>query len=462
MSVKRASRTRLSSRDREIARMGISPCRSQSTVIALGLVTLALAAATVAAAQEVVDLSARDQWLEPDFAHVFRVGVPIGEEWEMFANISKVAFDAEGNLYVFDSGGSRADLRIVVFDSTGEFRWHFGSAGEGPGEFRSPATYAVSRDGTTIVADLGHPAYHLFNASGQFLRMVRGGMGTPRAGESGDAVASVGLAVLPEIHVDPRGGAVYSMEGRTWLLSSLGGLAWPSGYRPIDRHDIGGEEVRAETLVRAWRPEREPREDDLAANLPRIASPDGQSTSMADVLRGQPRPLVFEPELLMGVLPTGDIVYSDSSTYALNVTARDDGALLRTITRPFRPERVSPGIEAEFNRKREETLRGSAATSGGSYSFSLGEARFYSEIPVIQALSATWEGRIWVMRRGGEPLEDGPIDVLTAAGEYVGTYRIGATRMPDAFGPNGLAAFIEFDEFEVASVVVRRLPAAVR
>ena len=56
----------------------------------------------------------------------------------------------------------------------------------------------------------------------------------------------------------------------------------------------------------------------------------------------------------------------------------------------------------------------------------------------------------------------GPIDVVTADGRYVGTFTTEATAMPDAFGPNGMAAFIELDEFEVASVVVRRLPAAVR
>ena len=56
----------------------------------------------------------------------------------------------------------------------------------------------------------------------------------------------------------------------------------------------------------------------------------------------------------------------------------------------------------------------------------------------------------------------GHIDVLTAEGEYVGTYATGATEMPDAFGPDGLAAFIELDEFDVARMVVRRLPTEVR
>ena len=51
---------------------------------------------------------------------------------------------------------------------------------------------------------------------------------------------------------------------------------------------------------------------------------------------------------------------------------------------------------------------------------------------------------------------------MTADGRYVGTFTTEATAMPDAFGPNSMAAFIELDEFEVASVVVRRLPAAVR
>ncbi|MDE2877030.1 MAG: hypothetical protein OXQ93_16425, partial [Gemmatimonadota bacterium] len=77
-------------------------------------------------------------------------------------------------------------------------------------------------------------------------------------------------------------------------------------------------------------------------------------------------------------------------------------------------------------------------------------------------LSTTWDGSIWVCRRGDEPESDGPIDVVTSDGRYIGTFTEDATEIPDAFGPEGVAAFIEHDEFEVARVVVRRLPAAVR
>ena len=114
-------------------------------------------------------------------------------------------------------------------------------------------------------------------------------------------------------------------------------------------------------------------------------------------------------------------------------------------------------------RSRSSASGGAPTTSApASMSLTLAPPGFYHEIPVLQSLFTTWEGRIWVMRQGDELIGDGPIDVLTANGEYVGTYPTGATEMPDAFGPNGLAAFIELDDFDVASVVVRRLPVEVR
>ena len=87
---------------------------------------------------------------------------------------------------------------------------------------------------------------------------------------------------------------------------------------------------------------------------------------------------------------------------------------------------------------------------------------FHGEIPVVRALKTSWRGSIWVQRRGGEPSTDGPIDVLTPEGEYVGTHAANAMAMPSAFGPQGLVAFVERNELDVATVVVRRLPDEVR
>ena len=163
----------------------------------------------------------------------------------------------------------------------------------------------------------------------------------------------------------------------------------------------------------------------------------------------------------MALLPDGAIAYSDSSAYALKITGPGGGRTVRTITRPFHPELVTPRIEEEYRRKRDERDSQSNRPAN-TIRITLQPESFYAEIPVIRLVRTTWDGRIWVMRQGDELLEDGPIDVLTAAGEYVGTYATGATKMPDAFGPDGLAAFIELDEFDVASVVVRRLPEMVR
>lgn len=89
--------------------------------------------------------------------------------------------------------------------------------------------------------------------------------------------------------------------------------------------------------------------------------------------------------------------------------------------------------------------------------------RFYSEVPVIADLRTTWEGTLWI-QRSAEPgtEEPGPIDVLTPNGRYVGTIAPDVLVMPDAFGPGGLVAFVDLDEFDVPVITVRRLPPAIR
>ena len=56
-------------------------------------------------AQEVIDLTGRDQRLDANFEETFRIGVLEGEDWEMFGSVMRVAFDENGNLYIVDAGG---------------------------------------------------------------------------------------------------------------------------------------------------------------------------------------------------------------------------------------------------------------------------------------------------------------------------------------------------------------------
>ncbi len=418
-------------------------------------------------AQEVVEVTGLDRPMDPAFEEVYRVGVLDGEPWEMFASVGQVAFDAEGNLYIFDGttgpvvgGGMRlmrsGAVRVLVFDEAGRFVTDFGSSGQGPGEFNQPMGFAVLRDGTVVVSDVGHRAYQLFDASGEFLRMVR-------AGDGSDAVAIPAHDIRP----DPRGGAVFARGGSRAIVMGSGSAADPPTSRPILRVGLDGETASADTVAEGWLPQQTDLEDLATGAVP---------AELRAALRGMAMPTVFEPRLLAGVLSDGGIVHSDSSAYALKVTPPGARDVARIIRRPFYPEPVTEAIR-EAHEEKTAAARSALGGTGSRRLMLVGPAegnnprpeamfdledRFYHEIPVLRDLATTWEGRIWVRRVGEEPDSDGPIDVLTAEGVYLGTYPTGATEMPAAFGPGGLAAFIELDEFDVASVVVRRLPAEVR
>jgi len=442
---------------------------------ALVLFATALPAAQSLPAQEVIDLTGRDQRLDADFEEVFRIGVLEGEDWEMFGTVMHVEFDENWNLYVVDGGGGMSlrdgtrvlglgsgGTRVLVFDASGSFLREFGTSGEGPGEFNMPAGFAIMRDGTTIVSDFGHRAYQVFDANGDFVRMVQGSEGGGPGGMARDLLA------------DPRGNAAFT--GSFGRGVAMIGNAGPPTSRPITRLGLAGEEVQTDTVVEAWLPARAEADLKLPGN---ISIPTGDRVTLANALSGLSQPSIFEPPLLAGVLPNGGIVYSDSSGYALKVTRPDGGEVTRIIRRPIQPEPVTPRIEKKHREKQEAALRegsGSGSmpirlfTPGGrnpgaltpTMPLDMPEPTYYPELSVLRDLSTTWYGSIWVRRRGDEPESDGSIDVVTSDGRYIGTFPKDSTEMPDAFGPDGVAAFIELDELEVAKVVVRRLPAAVR
>ena len=423
----------------------------------LGLAALVIATLTQPLpAQQVVEITAEDRRLDADFEEVFRIGAISGESWQMLGTVRATAFDARGNLYVFDGTdgvtGPWMDPRVLVFDATGSFVREFGRSGEGPGEFNYPMTLAVMRNGEVVVSDIGHRAYQIFDATGAFVRMVR------------VEPTEVPLLFALTMHADPRGNSVYASapRGRVAIVGSQ-----PTS-RPVIRLILEGEAARIDTVVRGWLPPPPTASDD---NVPSVVI-GGRSVSLRELDRV---PVVFEPELLVGVLPDGRIAFSDSSAYAVKVAGGGGGPVKGKIARPFEPEAVTSAIQ-EADKERRFAEREALFGLGGKRMFQvqgsdgrtqtttidLPEPVFYPELSVLHALSATWQGRIWVQRRGKYPETDGPIDVLTPEGDYIGTFPAGTTALPDAFGPNGLAAFIELDEMDVATVVVRRLPAAVR
>lgn len=150
------------------------------TAAGLFLLGITLPAPCPLTAQEVIDLPGGDRRLDAGFEEMFSIGVLDGEDWEMLGTVMHVSFDENGNLYIVDGlggtsigGGARVvglgsdGLRVLVFDASGSFLRQFGSAGEGPGEFNRPTGFAVTRDGTMIVADRGHRAYQLFGPGRQ-------------------------------------------------------------------------------------------------------------------------------------------------------------------------------------------------------------------------------------------------------------------------------------------------------
>lgn len=427
---------------------------------ASGLAVLAIAAlAPPLPAQQRIELPAEDRPLDPAFEEVFRIGAVTGESWETLGTVRSVAFDGDGNLYLFDGAGGVTgpwlDPRILVYDASGAFVREIGRSGEGPGEFNSPVSMVVMRDGTAAVADMGHRAYHLFDGSGGFARMVR--------------VSAAPLLLSSRVEPDPGGDGVYAIMATGRPGTGRGPDAPEPVSRPIHRVRLEGEEAAVDTVAQGWLP---PPPETADGEVPGVVI-EGRRVTFRELGLGQTT--VFEPELLMAALPGGRIAYSDSSAYALKVTADGGGPVARVITRPFDPEPVTSAIEeAETERMqaRRRAFGGSGSTrmmeirgadgSVRSTSFELPAPVFHPELSVIHALSAGWEGRIWVQRRGEYPETAGPVDVLTPEGGYVGTFPAGTTALPDAFGPDGLAAFVELDEMDVARVVVRRLPPAVR
>ena len=283
-----------------------------------------------------------------------------------------------------------------------------------PGEFRAPTQLVVWEDGRAVVEDMMRAGYHIFSPDGEFEDTVR------------DSSPGFGIASRPGLRPERMGS---HMLVEVWALRQRG-ESRVRGNREIE--DVTGE---------VWG---------------------------------------FEPDVLLDVLPSGEIAFSDSSGYVLKLTD-PSGTVSRILRRPIRPLPVTEEMKraerervVEIRRSRRDTwirpptpeILALVNDVKTAWLAAAENMRFFPEVPVIAALRATWDGTLWVQRStepgSGEP---GLIDVITLDGRYAGTLETGTAslpHMPDAFGPDGLVAFLDTDAFDVPVITVRRLPPEIR
>ena len=353
---------------------------------------------------------------------VYTVGAYMGEDWESFGLLADVAFDGAGNAHILDMGAHR----IVVVAPDGSFVRMVGGSGEGPGEFRTPSSLHVYRDGGYVVG--GVSAIDIFAPGGEHLRRMPV---NPLTG-----FPFLNSKALPD-------GSFVSIVLRFDLERSRRGLAQldPPG-RPLDVFPI--EHGKPELLYTAW---ELPEEDAGRRNAARSSS-DGTSRLSAG--------RAFEPDLSFDVIADGRLAVVDSIGYRIKLVARD-GRVVGAVERPIVPLAVTEemkDVQRERYRARE------VPSNVGIFRVereSVDKMTFADEVPVIANIAVDWEDRIWVERTGEDGTGPGPTDIVTPDGGYVGTLPADGVRIPSAFGPDGLMAYIETDEVGIQVVRVIRL-----
>ncbi|HEX8319798.1 MAG TPA: 6-bladed beta-propeller [Longimicrobium sp.] len=398
------------------------------------LLAAALMAASAAAAQgRVVQLPRQDRVLSGTAPQVYAIGAAEGAEHEIFGEIAGVAFDASDNLYVLD----RPNARVMVYGPNGRFIRQIGRKGQGPGELTVPMQLAITGDGTVVVMDMARPAYSLFRPDGTFIRNV--------------AVEGLMPAMNTPMAWHPRGGVVSTFRAAPTANPRTG--THTQNIVPLTFYPFGGgNPVSLYQIPQQWTTQSS-------------SSSPGQM-----VIRVSPPP-TFSPAVLFGVLPGGQMALSFTSGYTVRILDAN-GQTVRYLQRPMPVRRTTERDRERARAERREMVesgRGRITINRGGGSGpppraprlpgleqQLAEMRFADTIPALKGLRVAPSGKLWVERTPAFGAEDGPVDLLTAEGQYLGT--ITGLGLPAAISRGGLVAFTEVDDLGVDRVVVRRLP----
>jgi len=306
-----------------------------------------------------------------------------------------------------------------------------------------PVGLTVLGDGSVAVLDLAHQKLTLFGTDGRFRRTVAW---QPQWG-------------MPEreISAEPRGGVVAML--RPGLFPGTRRPPGAAQTRTLSRVSLAGAGA-AETLIPV---------PDNAVTESRVDGGGGERRVNFRMM-GPPE---FAPVTRWGVLPGGGVALTHTQLYTVKVLdAR--GRVVRLLQRPVPVRRPTERDRERARRQVRERMqsgrgmimitRGGPGGGGAPPPISreqieqrVRELRFADTVRTIQGMIVTPSGKLWVERTPAAIGDDGPIDILTPDGRYLGTLR--GTPLPAAVSATGRAAYFLRDENEVERVVVRQLPA---
>lgn len=370
-----------------------------------------------AEAQRAVTLPAEDRPLTLTPADVALIGTAEGESWEMFTGTVRVAFDARENLYVVDPG----EARVIVFDRDGGYVRTIGRRGNGPGELMSPLSVVVLADGRVVVHDLGRRGLQVFAADGTYLESIAYDFAD---GLPGRDIRSVPAGIVAELRRLPF---------PTSSPEHHASPARPVAVRPLT------PDGEWKTLIEA-----------ADGESPVVRSGGGASGTMRMAMTiGGSR--AFSPRFAWDVLPDGALVAGWEAEYRLRL-ADPAGRVTAILERPTVVPREVTEADRQAYRKMLEEDGGVVVGGGGGARAAmaaqiraqrLANLEFADVMPAIfRVVTDPW-GRIWVQRYGAAA-EPGPIDLLSATGDYIGT--LPPQPLPDAMGPGGRLAYVETDD----------------
>src|SRR5262249_24320631 len=94
---------------------------------------------------------------------------PLAAEDGRFRQVTDVAWDAAGNIYISDG---YINSRIGKADKNGNWIKSWGDRGKEPGQFNTPHNIAADAEGNIYVADRGNRRIQVFDGDGKFLRAM--------------------------------------------------------------------------------------------------------------------------------------------------------------------------------------------------------------------------------------------------------------------------------------------------